>query len=247
MLSGRPGPFFKWNASLWAEGIITSPVRIRVTVLLLVQCWSLHIFSRAEFSLSPAAPHDLKASAFLQFAKKKTSMEIVIPPRWSTQLIHAFIHTDWSKLQALKGKGDPTLIRRREAARRGAGRSTLAGLHAPNTKAGLAPAEPSLSSSLPETQERKQFQRRKKPWWGLRMHKDAVFSPIHYDKVEVREMEWRDVMFFCCSYATKKQLCQLRLRRVIEPDEKQKTPSPTLVCLVYFDVYFCHETMFPLD
>lgn len=69
-----------------------------------------------------------------------------------------------SKLQALKGKGGPTLIRRREAARRGAGRSTPAGLHAPNTKADLAPEKLSLSSFHPETQERKQFQRRKKPW-----------------------------------------------------------------------------------
>lgn len=157
MLSGCPGPFFKRNASRWAEGIIISPVRICVPVLLLVQCWSLHIFSRAEFSLSPAAPHDLKASAFLQICKEEN------PSLKHTT--HPCFYSHWltSKLQALKYKVDPTLIRRREAARRGAGRSTPAGLHAPNTKADQGPAKPSLSSSRPETQDRKQFQRRKKP------------------------------------------------------------------------------------
>lgn len=164
MLSGCPGPFFKRNASLWAEGIIISPVRIRVPVLLLVQCWSLHIFSRAEFRLSPAALHDFKASAFLQIYKEEKEYGNFN----SSSLKHTthpcfYSHWQTRKLQALKDKADPTLIRRREAARRGAGRSTPAGLHAPNTKADQGPVKPSLSSSHPETQERKQFQRRKKP------------------------------------------------------------------------------------
>lgn len=169
MLSGRPGPFFKWNASLWAEGIIISPERIRVPVLLLVQCWSLHIFSRAEFSLSPAVPHDLKASAFLQICKEEKEYRNFNSSSLK-HTTHPCFCSHWltSKLQALKGKVDPTLIRRCEAVRRGAGRSTPAGLHAPNTKADLAPAKPSWSSSRPETQER-EFQRRKKLWWGLRI------------------------------------------------------------------------------
>lgn len=170
MLSGWPGPFFKWNASLWAEGIIISPVRIRVPVLLLVQCWSLHIFSRAEFSLSPAAPHDLMASAFLQICKEEKEYGNFNSSSLK-HTTHPCFYSHWltSKLQALKGKVDPTLIRRCEAVRRSAGRSTPAGLHVLNTKADLAPAKPSLSSSRPETKERKQFQRRKKPWWGPRV------------------------------------------------------------------------------
>lgn len=125
-----------------------------VPVLLPAQCWPPHIFSRAEFSLSPSALHDLKASVFLQISqdKKNKTVESIIPFT-KIELGRALFTTGrWA--QSAVADADLTWTPRCEAARRGAGRSTAAGRRAPNTEVDQGPEKRSLSSSRPETKKR---------------------------------------------------------------------------------------------
>lgn len=75
MFSGCSSPLFKCNAlGFVGEEIHVSTVCICVPVPVLAvadQCFSsLHFFSRAELSLSPALLHDSRAALFLQIDKQ---------------------------------------------------------------------------------------------------------------------------------------------------------------------------------
>ena len=67
-ISGCQSPLFKCKASLWLCVFLCVCVCVLEVEMMdgWDQCWSWHLFSRAELSLSLAALQDLRASLFLQ-------------------------------------------------------------------------------------------------------------------------------------------------------------------------------------
>lgn len=111
MLSGCPSLVFKCNVFLYVvvEEINGNTVCICVQVLALAdQCLSLHFFSRAELSLSPALLHDLRAALFLQIHQKKkrqNKCDFFVPAGYK---LCFYLHRLTSRPKAVWIEDDPT-------------------------------------------------------------------------------------------------------------------------------------------